>query len=158
MLSRMDRPRCAQVEAGSSKQVIMADLNTMANGVARLSPNYCCDALRFGSLGLSEAQWWHRHVLAVRSDAPNPPPNRTLMRWGLDERTASELVNPGFHDPFDVRRDITLDNPKYRALGCSLMTGKLDWVLLRGMSVVARSMGNHDFSASDHKWLQVTVR
>ena len=63
----------------------------------------------------------------------------------------------GFFDPFDVKNDITLDNPKYRVLGLSLMTGKLDWVLVRGVRVAACAIGNHDFSASDHKWLQVTV-
>jgi hypothetical protein len=38
------------------------------------------------------------------------------------------------------------------------MTGKLDWALLRGMHVVAKSMGNDDYSASDHKWLLVEVQ
>ena len=48
-----------------------------------------------------------------------------------------QIVNPGFTDPFDPVRDITLDNPKYacRALGLHLMTGKLDWLLLRNMQV-----------------------
>jgi hypothetical protein len=46
------------------------------------------------SIRLSEAQWWQKNVLAVCSDAPHPPANRTLMRWGMDERVASELVNP----------------------------------------------------------------
>lgn len=36
--------------------------------------------------------------------------------------------------------------------------GKLDWVLMRGCNVVSKRMGNHDYSASDHKWLQVDVR
>lgn len=45
-------------------QVILGDLNTMANGIARLSPNYCCDDLRWGSLGMSEARYWQRHVLS----------------------------------------------------------------------------------------------
>ncbi len=38
-------------------QAILADLNTMAHGVARLSRHYCCDAMRFRSLGRTEAEW-----------------------------------------------------------------------------------------------------
>jgi hypothetical protein len=44
---------------------ILGDLNTMAHGVARLSPHYCCDAMRWRSLGSSEAAFWQRHVLSV---------------------------------------------------------------------------------------------
>ncbi|PNH08472.1 U3 small nucleolar RNA-associated protein 14 [Tetrabaena socialis] len=33
--------------------------------------------------------------------------------------------------------------------------GKFDWALLRGCVVVSKSMGNEDYSASDHKWLAV---
>lgn len=68
------------------------------------------------------------------------------------------VMNTGFVDPFDVRRDITLDNPKYRVFGLSLMTGKLDWILLRDLHVISRAMGNHSYVASDHKWLLVTAR
>lgn len=39
------------------------------------------------------------------------------------------------------------------------MTGKLDWVLLRGgLRVVSKRMGNLDYAASDHRWLLVEVR
>ena len=68
-----------------------------------------------------------------------------------------DLANPGFEDPFDPVRDITLDNPAYRFLGLHLMTGKLDWMLVRGLRVAAHAMGNHDYAASDHKWLRITV-
>lgn len=61
----------------------------------------------------------------------------------------------GFVDPFDVRRDVTLDNPAYRFWGFSLMAGKLDWMLLRRLSVQHMDIGNHDYAASDHKWLSV---
>ena len=65
---------------------------------------------------------------------------------------------PGFIDPFDVTRDITLDNPQYRVGPLHLMAGKLDWVLLRGgCRVVAQAMGNDQYEASDHKWLLVDV-
>ena len=35
--------------------------------------------------------------------------------------------------------------------------GKFDWVLLRGCQVSSKAIGNHDYSASDHKWLLVDV-
>jgi endonuclease/exonuclease/phosphatase (EEP) superfamily protein YafD len=38
------------------------------------------------------------------------------------------------------------------------LQGKLDWVLLRGLQVVGKAIGNHDYAASDHKWLMVDVR
>ena len=45
-------------------QVILGDLNTMGHGVARLSPHYCCDVMRWRTLGWYEAAWWHAHVLS----------------------------------------------------------------------------------------------
>jgi hypothetical protein len=63
----------------------------------------------------------------------------------------------GFFDPFDVHKDITLDNPAYRIGPLHLMAGKLDWCLLRGMRVLHKQMGNDDYAASDHKWLLVEV-
>jgi hypothetical protein len=50
-------------------QAILGDLNTMAHSLARLSPNYCRDAMRWRSLGSSEAAWWQRYVLAVMGEA-----------------------------------------------------------------------------------------
>ena len=37
----------------------------MAHGIARLSPNYCCDSMRFWSIGQTEAYFWHHNVLSV---------------------------------------------------------------------------------------------
>lgn len=59
-------------------------------------------------------------------------------------------------DPFDPRT-VTLDNPRYRWFGLSLMKGKLDWVLLRRLRVAAQSIGNHEYQLSDHKWLAAEV-
>lgn len=59
--------RCVPLQ-GMVHQAIMGDLNTMAHGVARLSPSYCCDILRWRALGWYEAAWWDRFVLSeVRS-------------------------------------------------------------------------------------------
>lgn len=46
----------------------MGDLNTMGNGVARLSPHYCTDHMRWGSLGWFEAELLDRRVLAVQGE------------------------------------------------------------------------------------------
>lgn len=134
---------------------LMGDLNTMGNGVARLSPHYCTDHMRWGSLGWFEAELLDRRVLAVQDPEPT---NRWAQRQGLPEAVCRDLVNPGYADPFDPRRDITFDHYMYRWLNHRFMTGKLDWVLMRGCNVVSKRMGNHDYSASDHKWLQVDVR
>lgn len=64
---------------------------------------------------------------------------------------------PGFFDPFNVRKDVSLDNPAYRIGPLHLMAGKLDWCLLYGMRVLHKAIGNADYAASDHKWLSVEV-
>lgn len=113
------------------RHAILGDLNTMAHGVARLSPHYAQGPLRWGSLGLTEAEWWERHVLWRR-----PPPQgegaadddsaddddpavasrrRWLERWGVPSEAARALLpNPGFACPFPARGTVTLDNPAYR--------------------------------------------
>ena len=66
------------------------------------------------------------------------------------------LVLAGFVDPFPVSA-YTLDNPDYKPFGISLMTGKLDWLMVRGVKVVDKATGNHDYKASDHKWLSADI-
>lgn len=80
--------------------------------------------------------------------------NERLWAAGLQEEAACRsLVNPGFTEVFGIEEH-TLDNPRYRVCGVPLMSGKLDWLLHRGALTVADSaIGNHDYSASDHKWL-----
>lgn len=65
--------------------------------------------------------------------------------------------NTGFEDPFDSLQTVTLDNKDYRFLGISLMSGKLDWMLLRRCIVRTKSVGNHNYIASDHKWLMTEI-
>lgn len=43
-------------------QVLLGDLNTAGNGISRLSPNYCCDKMRFYTLGYSEGEIWARNI------------------------------------------------------------------------------------------------
>lgn len=48
-----------QLAAGKADAAaLMGDLNTLGNGVARLSPNYCTDRMRWLSLGWYEAEVW----------------------------------------------------------------------------------------------------
>lgn len=46
-------------------QMILGDLNTMAHGLARFLPKYCCDGMRWRSVGWSEAEWWQRNLFSV---------------------------------------------------------------------------------------------
>jgi len=72
--------------------------------------------------------------------------------------SANRQCLAGFEDPFDPLQTITLDNKDYRFFGVSLMKGKLDWLLLRKCTVLDKSVGNHSYAASDHKWLMADVR
>ena len=80
--------------------------------------------------------------------------NQKLFSAGLrDESVCAALTNPGFKETFPLSQP-TLDHPSYRVCGVPLMNGKLDWLLHRGGLAVADSaLGNHDYTASDHKWL-----
>ena len=49
-------------------QAILGDLNTLANGVARLSPYYCCDRMRWWTLGWFEAEVWDQCVLQCKGE------------------------------------------------------------------------------------------
>lgn len=65
----------------------------------------------------------------------------------------------GFQDPWQASNPdhATLDNPAWRWFGWSLMKGKLDWMLLRALTVLDKQLANHDYEASDHKLLYVDV-
>lgn len=128
----------------------------MANGVARLSPHYCRDSLRWRSLGASEGAYFARHVLGCRA-ADGAGINAHFFKLGLPEAVCRDLVNPGFVDPFDPVRDITLDNPAYRFGPLHLMTGKLDWALVMGLRPVRWRMEDLNFERSDHRLLLVEV-
>lgn len=122
-------------------QMIFGDLNTMAHGIARLSPFFCSDSLRFRSIGYSEAQWWQKHIF-----------DHAAKVSCVKKEDSLDLSNPHFYDPFSSTKDTTLQSYQ----GC--FRGKLDWTLLRGFHVLAKGMDNHEFRASDHKLLYVIVR
>ncbi|KAK9846438.1 hypothetical protein WJX81_003784 [Elliptochloris bilobata] len=174
------------IDQGIVHQAVLGDLNTMGHGVARLSHRHCTDALRLRSLGWYEAEVWHAAVLSQMdpSYARDPPvpavseapgtsgieaqsemlgrdahgshSNQRLRRWGVSEAVCRDALNPGFIDPFPMNL-VTLDNPAYRLFGVSLMKGKLDWILLRRLHALATSVGNDNYSMSDHKWISASV-
>lgn len=63
----------AAAARGATRQVIGGDLNTMAHGIARLSPWHCTDHLRWATLGQCEAAFWQHHVFDVVGDTSLPP-------------------------------------------------------------------------------------
>jgi endonuclease/exonuclease/phosphatase family metal-dependent hydrolase len=127
--------------------LICGDLNTMAHSIARLSPKYCRDKMRFFSFGVNEATWWKRNVF----DVVNHKTNSRVLRWGLTPDEAQRAINPGFYDPFNIYHDVTLCNHH------GLFQGKLDWILLKHLIAIRTDLGNHDYSASDHKWLRAEI-
>lgn len=99
MLARMrqfadaltDARHVLQRHGASTRIAIMGDLNTMAHGIARLSPRYCCDGMRLRSMGLYEAQVWDRHILQNVGGRPSA----ALRSFGLPADVCDALVNPG---------------------------------------------------------------
>jgi hypothetical protein len=82
--------------------------------------------------------------------------NERLLNLGLSPEVCGNLLNPGFHDPFDVHTT-TLEPDFTKLCGYSLMKGKLDWLLLRALEVKHKEIGNHDYALSDHKWLSADI-
>lgn len=129
-------------------QLIFGDLNTMAHGIARLCTFYCRDSMRLGSIGYSEAAWWHENILSCT----DTDTNEKITRHASLKDDVGRLVNPFFVDPFSLTKDTTLQGYY------GLFKGKLDWTLLRGWTILAKGMDNHHYKWSDHKLLYVIVR
>ena len=155
-----DDSRASEAEDGARMQIVGGDLNTMGHGIARLSPKYCGhDWARFWTLGQSEGGWFARNVLhgEVKTEqAPQGPQkerryNASLRWWGLPQDVCESAINNGFEDPYDVEKDITIESY------AGWYYGKLDWTLLKGLVCTEKSLGNHDYSASDHKLLFIKV-
>eukprot|EP01025_Chloroclados_australasicus_P001817 TRINITY_DN10440_c1_g1_i3.p3 TRINITY_DN10440_c1_g1~~TRINITY_DN10440_c1_g1_i3.p3 ORF type:complete len:281 (-),score=41.80 TRINITY_DN10440_c1_g1_i3:1003-1845(-) len=152
--SEILRDAKAWIEKGVTRQIIGGDLNTMGHGLARLSPYYCMDKMRYKTLGQSEARWWEQNVLMERAE-PGRKYNAKLVELGLPIEVAKDALNPGFWDPWDVDSESTLDIFWFFNT-LHLVKGKLDWLFLRGqLAVMDKRLGNDDYSASDHKWLLV---
>jgi hypothetical protein len=104
-------------------QMILGDLNTMAHSIARLSPKYCRDKLRWLSLGKTEAEWWVENLFNFYVE--DGESNTKLKYHGLNEDVLKNARNDNFFDPFDVYEDSTI----YSYWG--LFQGKLDWYGIR---------------------------
>ncbi|KAJ1720214.1 hypothetical protein LPJ61_006193 [Coemansia biformis] len=136
-------------------QLVFGDLNTFAHSLARLSPKYAQGWFRFRSLGMSEPEWWVQNILSWY------PPDGCVNQRLRDssptdaQRFPPELlraaVNPGWWDPFDTVRDVTISNH------AGWMTAKADWAFVRQFRVVRHWMANRDYAASDHRCLVLEV-
>ena len=78
----------------------------MGHGIARLSPNFCCDKMRFWSIGQSEAAVWDDLIFQQNDPhyltTPNSQTvgskshmNERLRAYGLPVEACQNLLNPG---------------------------------------------------------------
>ncbi|ORX73665.1 hypothetical protein DL89DRAFT_263694 [Linderina pennispora] len=104
-------------------QLVFGDFNTFAHSLARLSPKYACDWYRWRTIGMTEPEWWLKNILSCQ-----------ILRTA---------INPGWFDPFDICKDITISNH------AGFMTAKADWAF--------HWMENRDFEASDHRCLVLEI-
>lgn len=75
---------------GMYHQTILGDLNTMAHGIARFSPKFCTDKMRFWSLGQSEASFWHHKVFCIPD--PNTVPEQDHAQRGSKTAKQANLT------------------------------------------------------------------
>lgn len=120
--------------------IILADLNTQAHSIARLSHKYCRDNLRYLSLGWTESEFLVHNVL-------NHTKYNNKLEQYVNKRVANDLINPYLYDPYDCYNDVTLHSHY------NIFQGKLDWILLRHCKVLHKSIYNHNYTSSDHKLL-----
>ncbi len=77
---------------GLYHQAIFGDLNTMAHGIARFSPKYCKDKMRFWSIGQSEAEFWDHTVFKVM-DPDTSPEQDSLVQQRSSPAKAMQAVD-----------------------------------------------------------------
>lgn len=145
-----------KISRGLVHQVILGDLNTFGHGITRFAPFLCRDHLRFRTIGTSEARFWFENLFSVSESElqanSREVVNDKLIEWGFYPEFCRDVVNPGFEDPWDPDKDVTLEaSLPFRMV----VKGKLDWVLAKRLKVSAKDMGNHDYSMADHKWLMI---
>ncbi|KAJ2839469.1 hypothetical protein J3B01_000683 [Coemansia erecta] len=135
-------------------QLVFGDFNTFAHSLARFSTKHSHGWHRFRTLGMSEPEWWMENILSwSTTDGPLNLRINTTMPEHLrfSKETMMRAVNPGWWDPFDPVRDVTISNH------AGWMTAKADWAFVRQFRVVRHWMANRDFSASDHRCLVLEV-
>ncbi|KAJ2161267.1 hypothetical protein GGF46_001609 [Coemansia sp. RSA 552] len=136
-------------------QLVFGDLNTFAHSLARLSPKYANGWYRFRNLGMTESEWWIKNILSWYPD--DGQVNRRLDAEGLPDKLRfpgdilRAAVNPGWWDPFDPVRDITISNH------AGWMAAKADWAFVRQLRITKHWMANMDLGASDHRCLVLQV-
>ena len=59
----------------------------MAHSIARLSPKYCRDIMRWRSLGTTEAEFWVDHLFDFHDEDGDV--NTKLKKWGLPNEVRS---------------------------------------------------------------------
>ena len=104
--------------------MILGDLNTMGHGIARFSPNFCCDKMRFWSIGRTEGEVWERDVFSQldpeytgerraiagqstsASQLKQANMNAILHSYGLSTSVCHDILNPG--TDCHLARDLSL--------------------------------------------------
>ncbi|KXS14493.1 hypothetical protein M427DRAFT_156005 [Gonapodya prolifera JEL478] len=160
----------------SQTHVVAGDFNTVAHGVARLSPKYCQDSNRFLTIGSSEPQLWHDHIFSSLTST-FPPSSPTAAASFIPSSTLSSRLPPPSNYPSLLPANDAstfdplpyLSNPSHLipCLPPSTTTlfnplefnffAALDQILVRGCRVTHRRVGNAGYDASDHKWVLVHI-
>lgn len=86
----------------------------MGHGIARLSPSFCCDRMRFRNLGSTEAAFWDRNIIQQPDAAFLPDRdgqsrnaeeqallNSRLQRFGVANDVCRDALNPGEPHQFE---------------------------------------------------------
>ncbi|KAF8302388.1 putative Endonuclease/Exonuclease/phosphatase family [Trypanosoma cruzi] len=148
--------------------IIAGDLNTLADGIVRLSLQFDLGRLRLLSFGEKEACWLQRKVLSRRMHHVTrgccpfsyhyPYYVLTILyesiwnsdfawRWlygfSTEEIAALDNRHLCFYDPSDKALSITLDDPAYYGF----VFGKLDWLLLSNLTVAPPSLTEEALNA-----------
>ncbi|EPZ33854.1 hypothetical protein ROZALSC1DRAFT_27476 [Rozella allomycis CSF55] len=135
--------------------VIAGDLNTLGHGLARFSPRYCNDRMRFYSFGWTESEFWLSNILCFQLSTDDKNDERYATRkmanrshFLLDPASYTYLMSldvietfDGMEESFKIKRWLNV----YKA--------KLDWMLVHRMKPTLSLVLNNDYSASDHKAL-----
>ena len=88
---------------GLYRQAILGDLNTMAHGIARLSPHYCCDYMRLWSIGQPEALFWHHNLMCVPD--PDYQPYQDSQPKGVTAWPSHQVLRMRYTPHAAVRAD-----------------------------------------------------
>ena len=64
----------------------------MAHGIARFSPKFCTDKMRFWSLGQSEAAFWHHNVFRIADPNSIPEQDHAQAKQATPHQHACSTV------------------------------------------------------------------